>query len=354
MEHKSWLRAHWKLVLNLVTLAALGVLVYAIREQLGETLSNLGKVNAWALLLLIPVQLLNYHAQTKMYYGLFNIVGNKLDYRFLYKTALELNFVNHVFPSGGVTGISYFGVRMSDGNKITGGKATLVQIMKLGLLLVSFEVLIIFGVVALAAMGRVNDLTILTAAWLSAMLLASTISFAYIIGSRRRINSFFTGITKIINRLIQLVRWRSPETINISQAKTVFNDFHDNYATIKQSYPKLKQPFWWALVANATEVLSIYVVFIAFGELVNIGAVILAYAIANFAGAISVLPGGVGIYEGLMVAALASAGVSAAVSLPVIIMYRVLNTLIQVPPGYYFYQQALRRGEMVPGAPKHG
>ncbi len=53
------------------------------------------------------------------------MVGNKLSYKFLYKTSLELNFVNHVFPSGGVTGISYFGVRLRDGDEISGGKATL-------------------------------------------------------------------------------------------------------------------------------------------------------------------------------------------------------------------------------------
>lgn len=67
---------------------------------------------------------------------------------------------------------------------------------------------------------------------------------------------------------------------------------------------------------------------------------IIAYAVANFAGLVSVAPGGTGIYEGLMIAVMVSAGVSAGVTIPVVIMYRVLNTLIQVPPGYYF---ALKR-----------
>ena len=60
------------------------------------------------------------------------------------------------------------------------------------------------------------------------------------------------------------------------------------------------------------------------------------------AGLISVLPGGVGVYEGLMTAVLAAAGIPAAVSLPVTIMYRVINTVIQIPPGYYLYHRALR------------
>jgi uncharacterized protein (TIRG00374 family) len=93
------------------------------------------------------------------------------------------------------------------------------------------------------------------------------------------------------------------------------------------------------------------VVFLAFGQAVNVGAVILAYAIANFAGLVSVLPGGVGIYEALMTTVLATTGIPAGVSLPVIIMYRLLNTLIQIPPGYYFYLKTLHEGNQPKGAP---
>ena len=81
--------------------------------------------------------------------------------------------------------------------------------------------------------------------------------------------------------------------------------------------------------------------YVAFGEWVNIGAIILAYAVANFAGLISVLPGGIGIYEALMTGVLAAAGIPAALSLPVTVMFRVLSTTLQIIPGYYFYHKAV-------------
>ncbi|HSH18797.1 MAG TPA: lysylphosphatidylglycerol synthase transmembrane domain-containing protein, partial [Candidatus Saccharimonadales bacterium] len=114
------------------------------------------------------------------------------------------------------------------------------------------------------------------------------------------------------------------------------------YLVFKKHYKELKAPFWWAVLANATEVATIYVVYIAFNEWVNVGAVILAYAVANFAGLVSVLPGGVGVYEALMTAVLSAGGVPARLSLPVTVMYRVLNTIIQIIPGYYFYHRALK------------
>lgn len=351
MAQTSFLRRNWKLILNLVTLAALLGLVYAIRHQLVQTFRDLAHVNAWAVLLIIPIEVLNYHAQAKLYQHLFGLVGNKLPYKFLYKTSLELNFVNHVFPSGGVTGISYFGLRLRRGDEITGGKATLIQIMKLGLQFLSFELLIVIGLLCLAVMGRVNNLTILVATLLSTLLLVGTLGFAYVVGSRERINGFFTGATQVLNRIIQIFVRGRPETINITAAKKLFTDFHDNYQMLRSSRQKLKAPFWYAFLANATEVLALYVFYIAFGHLVNLGAVIMAYAVANFAGLVSVLPGGVGVYEALMTAVMAAAGVPARITFPVTVMYRVVNTLVQIPPGYYLYHKALSRGEPVPEPP---
>ncbi|PIZ61636.1 hypothetical protein COY17_03920 [Candidatus Saccharibacteria bacterium CG_4_10_14_0_2_um_filter_52_9] len=350
MSKDGWLKRRWKLILNLVTLAALVVLVFAIRHQLADTFGNLFRVHAWALLLIIPVEALNYHAQARLYQQLFGIVGNKLEYKYLYKASLELNFVNHVFPSGGVTGLSYFSLRLRDGERLTGSKATLVHFMKLALTFLSFELLIVFGLLALAVMGRVNNLVILVAGSLSTLLLVGTIGFFYVVESKSRINNFFTNSAKALNRVIQLVRPKHPETFNIGRAHQIIDDFHENYIEIKKSYRQLGKPFLYALLANVTEVMAIYVVFLAFGHLVNIGSVILAYAIANFAGLISVLPGGIGIYEALMTAVLASTGVPARISLPVIVMYRIVNTLIQIPPGYYLYLQTLRQNkQQVPG-----
>lgn len=340
-QETSFIRRRWKLILNIITIVALLFFVYAIRKDLATTIENLARVNAWALLLLLPIEALNYHAQAKLYQGMFKVVGNKLPYKFLYKMSVELNFVNHVFPSGGAAGISYFGLRLKDGGNITAAKAALIQVMKLALTFLSFEVLLIAGMVALAAMGRVNNLTILVGTALSTLLLVGTLGFAYIVGSKSRINHFFVGVTRVLNRIIQLVRPRHPETIKIDKARVVFDDFHDNYKQLRHSLPQLKGPFWYALLANLTEVLAVYVVFLAFGHSVNIGAVILAYGVANFAGLISVLPGGVGVYEFLMTAVLASAGVPAKLSIPVIVMYRVVNTIIQVPPGYVLYQKNL-------------
>jgi putative heme transporter len=341
MSQNSFLRRRWKLLLNIATIVAVILFLFLIREQIIETFKNLGRIHWWVLLLIALLQLWNYDAQTRMYLSLFKIVGNNFKYKPMFIAALELNFINNVFPSGGVSGISYFGVRLRS-EKVTAGKATLVQIMKLLMLYVSFEVLLVIGIFLLAAEGHINDLVLMSAVAISTALILGTGLFVYILGSKQRVEQFFRLIKRLTNKVVRRVR-RGPhrKPIEMEHVHFLLAELHDNFKTIKSRMTDLKWPLVHALFANLTEIMCIYVIYIAFGEWVNFGAIIIAYSVANFAGLISVLPGGVGIYEVLMTTVLVAAGVPVALSLPVTIMYRVLTAGIQLPPGYYFYHRAL-------------
>lgn len=329
----------WKTALTAVTFVAMAALIYAVRHQLIDTLHNLSRVNLWAVLLVVPLSALNHLFQAKLYQGLFRIMGDRFRTRSMFRLSYELNFINTVFPSGGVSGFSYITVRLK-GEKVSTAQSTLVQLMRFILIFLSFQILLFVGLIALALGGRANDFLLLIAGSLATLMLIGALGLAYIIGSHQRINSFFTAITRLINRLIQLFS-RQRETINIEKSRQTFNELHENYMHIRRNLGVLKKPLLFALTASATEIASIYVVYVAFSQLVNPGALILAYAVANFAGLISVLPGGIGIYEALMTAVLSAGGIPAAVSLPVTVMFRVVSMGAQLPPGYYFYHRNL-------------
>lgn len=338
----SFLARNWKLLLNIATFIALAALVYAIRKDLAQTFENLWKVNAWFLLLMIPVQFLNYDAQARIYKGIFKTEGSSIDYWHLMRVTLELNFVNHVFPSGGVTGITYFSLRLKK-NGVSVAKATAAHMLKLIMIFLSFELLIVLGVVALAVRGHMNNLILLIAASLVTSLVILTFGMMFIIGSKQRIAGFFSYISTQLNRFIHMFRRAHPETIKIDRVRTLFEEMHEYYVQFSSDWRQLAKPLFWAFMANFWEIMTIFVVYLAFGHVVNIGAIILAYAIANSAGFVSVLPGGIGIYEGLMTLILSATGVPSKLSLPVTVMYRVVNTLIQVPAGYVVYQDHIQR-----------
>lgn len=343
-ENSSFWRRNWRMVLTLITFVALGAFVYALRAQIMDTLRNIDNINYLVLLLMVPFQASHYHFVALFYRRLFRILGERVRYRFLYRTALELNFVNLVFPSGGVSGFSYFSIRMRT-KGVTAGKSTLVQTMRFVLLFIAFQILLFIGVLLLAFDGKANNFMILIAGSLGTLLFVFTSGLAYIVGSKSRIDAFFTFVTKFVNKTIQVVRPKHPETINITRAKNAFQEYHGNYVAIRKDYKRLKKPLLYALGINIAEIATVYTVFVAFGQWVNPGAVIIAYAVANFAGLISILPGGIGVYEALMTAVLAAGGVPAALSLPVIVAYRVINIGVQLPAGAYLYNRAVHEKE---------
>src|SRR4051812_20457256 len=162
-------RSRFRLYLTAATFIALGILIYGVRKDIGGVIENLGKVNTVALLAIIPIEALNYDVYARFYVRLFKVLGKNVRYKDMYKLNLELNFVNHVLPSGGISGISYFTVRMR-AYGVSGPKATLSQVIKLLILFASFQPLLIIGVFLLALRGHASNLVILVASSLITLL----------------------------------------------------------------------------------------------------------------------------------------------------------------------------------------
>lgn len=338
MSEKMRRQKKIKLIITIVTLLVLGLVAFGIRDQIAETIVNLRTANPWPILLIFPLAILNHYFLGKLYQGIFRILGDRFRTKSMMRLSLELNFVNNVFPSAGVSGFSYLTLRMK-GEHILAGKSAFVQVMRFALVFISFQMLLGFGLLLLSIVGNVNNFVIMVTASLATLLFVGTALVLFVISSRARLNGFFKGLTRVLNRIIQVVRPKHPETITISKVERVFTELHKSYSRVRQNLTDLKRPLAYALISNLTEVLSIYVVFIAFGASVNIGAIIIAYAVANFAGILSILPGGVGVYEGLMTGVLLATGVPAAVSLPAIVTFRIISMSAQIPVGYYFYQR---------------
>lgn len=327
-----------KIFVTVITLFALALLIFAIRDQIVQTYRDIQRVHVWAIALIPPLLVLKYHALTQMHRDILAFFNEKIRYRSMFRVQLELNMVNTVFPSGGVTGISYFGLRMRDA-QVSGGKSTLVQVIKFVLLFLSFQVLLALGLLTLAIDGRANGLLILISGVLATLMFVLTVILAYVLSSKRLINRFFTFVSRSINKLIHFFRRDRPETINIKNVRNMFDDLHESYLLLKSNKKVLKRPLLFALLSNIAEIGALYAVYMAFDSFINPGAVIIAFAIANFAGLVSVLPGGIGIYEALMTATLAAAGVSPALSIPVTVMYRIVTSILQLVPGYYYYHK---------------
>lgn len=329
--------------LTIITLVLLALVVFFARNELVEAWGLLDRVNLWILALLIPVQLFSYFATGGMIFSYLRAKGDLKDlsrWR-MTRTALELNFVNHILPSGGAAGFSYLGWVLGR-HGVRAGRSTMAQIVRFALTFVSFLVLLLVAVAILIIDHQIDRTTILLCSALAVLCIAGTLGGIYIIGSRRRLERFSAWLTKRVNGVVRkFTRGRKEQILKGHVIGDFFMDLHEDYVSIRKDSRILIKPFIWAILANIADVALIWIAFWALGYPLNPAILFVAFGLSSIASAISVTPGGAGVYEAIMIAFLASSAVPADVAIAGTLLARVALVLGTIIFGYAFYQQTV-------------
>lgn len=332
MKFRTWL--------SIITLTLLAVVVVAAWGDIREAFGYLGKVDLWILALIIPVQFVSYFATGEMIFSYLRAKGNIRELNVLKVTrmALELNFVNHVFPSGGAAGAAYFSWLLSR-HGVSSGRAIMAQIVRFALTFLSFVLLLLVALSVLIIDHSVDRVTILLSLLLAVLAVGATIGGMYLLGSKKRLDAFATWLTRSVNRIVRRVtRGKKGSILKETAITTFFVDIHDDFLAIRRDKKILTKPFLWAILANIMDVVLIYIAFWSFGVQVNPALIFIAFGLASIAGAVVVTPGGAGVYELVMVAFLTSAGVPPTTAIAGTLLARVLLMLLTIVFGYAFYQ----------------
>lgn len=332
----------WLSIITAVLLIA--VVIFAWPEMV-RAWGLLDQVNLWILALLIPVQIFSYYATGGMIFSYLRAKGDLGDVSHLRmaRISLELNFVNHILPSGGAAGFSYlswvlarFGVRA--------GRSTMAQIIRFALTFLSFIVLLLVALVILVIDHQVDRQTILISILLVFLAIGATAGIIYLIGSKRRLERFSAWITKKVNSIVsKLTRGRKKDLAKAPAILDFFMDLHQDYVSIRRDKRILIKPFIWALVANIADVALLWIAFWALGFPLNPAVLFIAFGVASIASAVSVTPGGAGVYEAVMIAFLASAAIPANVAIAGTLLARVTLVLGTIVFGYVFYQLTINK-----------
>jgi hypothetical protein len=85
------------------------------------------------------------------------------------------------------------------------------------------------------------------------------------------------------------------------------------------------------------DALCLWCTFQAFGYTVGLGHLLVGYVVAYSIGTLAPTPGGLGAVEGLMIALFLSFGVPSAIAVAVVLVYRIINFWLPIPPGFIAY-----------------
>ena len=331
--------------LTIITLALLAVVIYFSWPELQKAWGLLGSVNLWILLLVIPVQLFSYYATGGMIFSYLRSKGNLKDASHLQLTrmALELSFVNHIIPSGGAAGFSYLGWILNRFG-VSPGRATMSQVVRFTLTFISFVLLLVVAVFWLLIDHNIDRTILLLCGMLAVIAIGGTGFIIYIISNHQSQLRFSAAMTKIINRIGRFfTRGKRKRILKPNLLENFFSEVRQDYLEIRRDIRILVKPFIWAILGNISDVALIFIAFWSLGIVVNPAAVFVAYGLSSLAGAFTATPGGAGVYEAIMIAFLASAGVPANAAIAGTILARVTLVGGTVVFGYVFYQLTINK-----------
>jgi uncharacterized protein (TIRG00374 family) len=326
--------------LTAVTLVLLAVVVIVAWPEIISAYRLLNQVDLAILSILIPVQFFSYFATGGMIFSYLRSKGNlkQVSHWRMTRIALELNFVNHILPSGGAAGFSYLGWVLGRYG-VRPGRATMAQLVRFILTFISFALILVFAVIFLIIDHRIDRVIIFLSSVLVVACIVAIFGTIYIVGSNRRLKKFSNWLTAFVNKFVEKVtRGKKKAVLQANVILDFFIDVHDDYLEIRRDKRILIKPFIWAILANLADVALIWIAFLALGVTVSPAILFVAFGVSSMASAISVTPGGAGVYEAIMITFLASSGVPADVAIAGTLLARVTLVLSTIVFGYMFYQ----------------
>lgn len=335
LTFRSWL--------SIITLALIAVILFFSRKELHHATALLSRVDLWVLLLVIPVVAISYIAAGEM---IFSYLRQKktIDHVSIWtqmRISLELNFVNHILPSGGVSGISYMNWRLGKFG-VKPGKATMAQAVRYVVGFAAMVTLLIASVLLVTIDGTVNRWIILMSSALVTTMIVVTFAAIYLMRSVRRIRVFAHKLARGCNRVVERVTFgKKKHVVHANAVEAFLDEMHEDFVAINKDRRVLIQPFFWGLFFTATEIAIFWIVFWSLGSPINPAPILIGYGLASMAGFLVVTPGGAGAYEAIMVLVLAIAGLPKGEAIAGIVLTRAIILFVTIVVGYIFYQLAL-------------
>jgi uncharacterized protein (TIRG00374 family) len=304
--------------------------------QIQNFINLLKHAHWWVLLLIIPLRYLYYRFNAVFFRQFFGIFHQKAPFKKLFSATVTMNFVNIVFPSAGISGLSYIRSAMSD--EVDSSTTTLAQLVWYVLCFITYIFLLGIGFCMLLLSNQVLKVSSRLILLILAIILIIGVTVIVLVLNRGLTENLAFTIARPINWIMRKARRRPFGKARIRQFLT---QMHDSLEFLRSHRSRLYKPLLSVLIMTILDMAGLYIVFIAFGKFVNPGVVITGYVIALLASLASVLTSGIGAYEAAMITTFVGLGLSFDVAFSVTLTYRVVTLWMFLPVGLLFYKRAL-------------
>jgi len=337
--------------LTLIGVALLAALIISERDLLADTWQTIIKADLRLVLLLPLLQMNTYFWVGQYYRSMFSFFKAKISVARSWGVVAALNFVNQILPSGGMSGVTYlaYGFR----NQVPVGTTGLIQLGRYVLSMVSYLILgpIVILLAILGGQSQWLNETLGKAlhapqVWLVGGAFMLVVLLAWKVFHRRDNSKRVAGRTGVfINRLASFIRRKPVKVIKKGQFEKLAQDFHNGAEFIFSDHRRAVKPLLFMMLSTLSDLAIVYCAFQAVGGDINVAVLFVSFIAANIAGVVSVIPGDVGVHEGVMIVMLSTLGADPSIAISATLLYRIFNKIVYLPIGFLFYTKLLKPAE---------
>lgn len=315
----------------MVTLGLIGLAVVVIINagQFQQFTRLIGNLHWYVLAAIVAIQLYSYYANAKYYQAILKVFDHRLKVRRLYEVSLAVNFVNQILPAAGLAGAGF--LTHATQPEVPRGEALLAQLLRQALSALALLAVLPLGFVSLVWLGDYSRVTVRLMLILISAVITVSLLIVALINDEPLTRRLALRLASLANRS------RLPD--GERRVGRFLEEFYRGYNLLRGNFRAMLPAFGWSVIYIVVEILTLWLVFLAFGRVVNPGVVIAAYTLSNIASIAGGLIASIGVFEASMVGALVALGASFSLAFSVTLVYRILNMLIGLPPGVYFYRK---------------
>jgi len=331
---------HVRLLRTVPTLLLLGLAVHLILPQITSLEHSLGVIKQmvwWLVTLAVLAQVVSYLGSGYLVQSLVSMTGERLSLIRGMLITLAANSIGLV--AGGLVGNSASTFRWIKQGDVSTQTASLASTLPA---LINNLLLLLLALFGLAHLLLVHELTVLEEIAFALVLLADAAIILLLVWGI----SHPPQLTRLIDRL--LARWNllrhrphDPE-----QAQAFVGQVLNTWMALRRG--GWRGSMLGACLNTGFDLLTLYLLFMAAGQHVGFGPLLIGYGLPILLGKFTFLPGGVGIVEGTMVALYTGLGVPASTAVVVVLTYRVISFWIPTLLGFPLVPFLERTGRKKP------
>jgi uncharacterized protein (TIRG00374 family) len=327
----------WRQLFGVLGLAGLALVLWENRTSLDNFVPLLARLRWYVLATVVLVQLASYWLNGLYYRSILRIFRYDVHTGRLFAGALATNFVNYLLPSAGLAGAGFLSQVLAP--KVPRGVSVLVQLMRYAFSALAVLLMMPVGFALIYAQSDKGGRSLLDATVASAIgITILAVGLIILVHHETRLRRIVRGTMHLLQRF-----FKSLDTAKVEKVNGFIDQFYLGYHAMIENKRRMLQPFGWSILYILVEIFTFYLAFLAFGKTVDPGTAVMAYLFANIVSIFGGVIISTGVFELGMAGTLIALGTPFALAVAVTTVYRVLNLLIGLPPGYVFYRYFLPR-----------